>query len=62
MKCELCKKEISKYNTTFNHLVIDESQAVDICQECIDKFIKWQGKIISVLFPTNALKKRFKDK
>lgn len=59
MKCVLCEKEIKDYNSSFNHLVIDENRSVDICQECITKFVKWQGKMLAVLFPTRALKKRY---
>ena len=59
MDCTLCKKPIEKYNLSFNHLVIDKSSSVDICQDCIDKFFKWQGELYTKLFPTNAMKKRF---
>ena len=59
MNCSLCEKKITNYNATFNHLIIDTSHAVDICSDCVDKFVKWQGKNYSILFPTNALKKRF---
>ena len=55
----LCNKPIQNYDSTSHHLKIDESHEVDICQECIDKFVKWQGSIISRLFPTKALKKRY---
>jgi hypothetical protein len=40
-------------------LKIDEQHAADICQKCIDKFVKWQGAIYADLFPTKAMKKRF---
>jgi hypothetical protein len=59
MKCNLCNQSIKNYDPTFNHLKIDESCAADICQECIDKFVKWQGRIYVNLFPTKALKKRY---
>jgi hypothetical protein len=59
MKCSLCEKAIIDYTAELNHLVIDETHAVDVCPGCIDKFIKWQGKIMAVLFPTKALKKRY---
>ena len=58
MKCSLCRKEIENYSREFNHLEIDELNSVEICQECIDKFIKWQGKIFAKLFPTRTLKKK----
>jgi hypothetical protein len=59
MKCILCQKEIIKYDSRFHHIKIDDSHEVDICPECMDKIVKWQGKIYSELFPTKALKKRF---
>lgn len=34
----------------------------DICQECIDKFLKGEGSICAKLFPTKAMKKRFGQK
>jgi len=62
MKCKLCEQEIPDYNTALNHLVIDEYHEVDICQACVDAFVKWQGKIFATLFPTKALKKRYGGK
>jgi hypothetical protein len=59
MDCTLCKKLIKEYNPSLNHLVLGNDHAVDICAECIDKFTKWQGRIIANLFPTKAMKKRF---
>jgi hypothetical protein len=59
MKCHLCEKEISKYNEKFHHFVIDEKKAVDICFTCSDKFVKWQGSIYAILFPTKSMKRRF---
>ena len=58
MKCHLCNETITDYNPLFHHFKIDDLHAVDICPDCIDKFVKWQGSIISNLFPTKALKKR----
>jgi len=58
MKCHLCTQDIKNYNPIFHHLKIDELHAVDICPECIGKFVKWQGSIITNLFPTKVLKKR----
>jgi hypothetical protein len=57
MICNLCENPIDKYNPDFNHLVIDEHHAIDICPECVDKFAKWQSKIYAVLFPTHTMKK-----
>lgn len=59
MNCTLCKKPIHNYNPEFNQLKIDESQSADICQDCIDKFLKWQQSIFANLFPTKAMKKRY---
>ncbi len=57
MNCILCKKPIDRYNAKFNQLKIDESHNVDICSDCIDKFLKWQQNIFTTLFPTKAAKK-----
>jgi hypothetical protein len=59
MGCNLCEKPIQAYDPAFHHLAIDDDHAVDICPECADKFVKWQGKKLAILFPTRALKKRF---
>jgi len=58
MDCILCKKPIRNYQTAFNHLKIDKSCEVDICSNCVDKFLKWQQNIFTNLFPTKAIKKR----
>jgi len=60
MNCALCKKPIKDYNPDFNSLKIDESKKVDVCSECIDKFVKWQQSILARLFPTKTAKKRYK--
>jgi len=57
MNCILCKKEIERYDLKLNQLKIDESHSVDICLDCIDKFLKWQQNIFATLFPTKAAKK-----
>ena len=59
MKCTLCKKTIDNYNLYFHRLKIDEKHLVDICDDCMDKIIKWQGKKYAILFPTSYMKKRF---
>lgn len=61
MKCSLCGVEIQNYSENFNQLKIDESHTLEICQNCIDKFIKWQQKKFTNLFPTSSLKKHFKE-
>lgn len=61
-KCALCGKDIQNYNISFNHLKIDETKSVDICQDCIDKFVKWQQGLFAKMFPTTAIKKRFGQK
>ncbi len=58
MRCNLCDNSIKDYNSSFNQLQIDELHNVDICQECIDKFVKWQQNKYAQLFPTKTLKKR----
>lgn len=58
MICTLCDNLIKNYNSSFNHLQIDKSHSVDICQECIDKFVKWQQNMYAQLFPTKSAKKR----
>lgn len=62
MKCKLCEKEIEKYDARFNQLVLDEKHAANICLGCVDKFNKWHGKNLAVLFPTKSLKLRFGQK
>ena len=62
MKCNLCNQPITNYDPAFHHLMINDSCAVDICSECIDKFVKWQGSIYKNLFPTKAMKKMYKEK
>jgi hypothetical protein len=59
MKCHLCNQEIKNYNPAFHRLKIDETHSVDVCSDCVDKFVKWQGNVISNLFPTKTLKKRY---
>jgi uncharacterized protein with PIN domain len=61
MKCHLCEKEILKYNPSFHHIKIDEKHEYDICPQCVNKLVKWQGKIYMDLFPTK-LSKKIKDK
>ncbi len=62
MRCILCEKEIENYSAQFNRLEIESDRAVDICNDCVDRFIKWQGKKFAALFPTKVMKKRFATK
>lgn len=62
MKCKLCHEEIINYSSTFNHLIINESTSIDICNNCIDKFVKWQQAIFARLYPTPAMKKLYAKK
>lgn len=57
MDCVICKNPIQNYNSELNHLKIDENQSADICQDCIDKFLKWQQGIFAKIFPTSAIKR-----
>jgi hypothetical protein len=57
MECSLCKRMIEKYDPYLNHLKLDESRSVDICQSCIYKFLKWQQGVFAKLFPTKAAKR-----
>ena len=59
MNCNLCNQPIKNYDERFHHLKIDDIHSVDICPECADKFFKWQGGILSKLYPTKAMKKRY---
>lgn len=60
MKCNLCEKEIENYHPSFNSFSIDENHTAYICSQCVEKFTKWQQRIYTDLFPTKAVKKRFK--
>jgi hypothetical protein len=57
MTCVLCKKSIDTYNAKYHQLKIDDSLSVDLCPDCISKFLDWQKDIFSTLFPTPAAKK-----
>ena len=60
--CRLCGKPISDYTERFNTLPLDEESSVDLCQACIDKFLRWQQERFAKLFPTAAIKKRFEKR
>jgi len=62
MRCNLCENSIKDYNSSFNQLQINELHSVDICQECIDKFVKWQQNNYAQLFPTKTAKKRLQKR
>jgi hypothetical protein len=59
-KCVLCDEQIKPYQETYNHLEIDETRSVDICQDCIRKVVKLQQKNTATLFPTKTAKKFLK--
>jgi len=56
-KCVLCKRPIQGYDSRFNCLMIDDIIEADLCQACIDKFLRWQQKVFACLFPTGAAKR-----
>jgi hypothetical protein len=62
MKCTLCNNIIKDYSAEFNHLILDDAHAIDICKSCIYKFEKWQQTKIAKLFPTKIMKKIFNKK
>jgi hypothetical protein len=57
IKCILCGNEIKNYHADLNSLEIDETRTVDICSECIRKFLTWQQEKYATLFPTKRAKK-----
>ena len=57
MNCDLCLKEIENYSATLNQLKIDETRKVQICKDCVTKFVKWQQSIYATLFPTRQMKR-----
>ncbi len=59
MNCTLCGKEIENYNVEFHRFEPDKDKTADICPNCADKFLKWQGRKFAALFPTAAMKKRY---
>jgi hypothetical protein len=59
MKCVICNKDIENYTPEFHELKVDNSHSVTICNECVDKIMKWQGNIVGKLFPTTAMKIRY---
>ena len=57
MNCKLCEAPIKNYSPDFNHLKIDQTHEIDVCEECVEKIAKWRQEIIAKLFPTKAMKK-----
>jgi len=57
MNCKLCGSNIKKYSPEFNHLQIDQTHEIDVCEECVEKFMKWRQEVIARLFPTKIMKK-----
>jgi hypothetical protein len=62
MNCSLCEKPIKNYHSTFNHLKIDETHEIEICQDCVEKIQKWQQEKLAKLFPTKSMKKFIQKK
>lgn len=62
MRCALCGRLIDGYAPTFNRLELGEGREAHLCAGCIDRFLKWQGERYARLFPTAAMKKRFKER
>lgn len=60
MNCKLCESPIKNYSSEFNHLKIDQTHEIDVCEECIEKFTKWRQQILAKLFPTKTMKKFLK--
>ncbi len=56
--CALCGKAILDYYPGFNRLDLEEG-SVDLCQDCIGRFLEWQQRNLARLFPTRAAKRRF---
>ncbi len=57
MNCKLCETPIKNYSPEFNHLKIDQTHEIEVCEECVEKFMKWRQEIIAQLFPTKTMKK-----
>lgn len=59
MKCALCRQEIAEYHSSVNRLPLQEGRSADLCEACIDLFLKWQQEKFAKLFPTSLAKKRY---
>jgi hypothetical protein len=59
MDCVLCGNEIVDHHPQLNTFRIDEGTEVEVCNDCIHKFLLWQGERFSKLFPTRAAKRRY---
>ena len=59
MDCSLCKKPIENYSREAHNIAMAGSCLADICDDCADRIVKWQGKRLARMFPTKAMKKRF---
>lgn len=59
MTCALCDKEIGDYHASLNRLALEEGRSADLCEACIDRFLKWQQEKFAKLFPTSLAKKRY---
>ncbi len=59
MNCVLCEKPIKDYSPVFNQLQIDERRSVDVCKDCTEKFLRWQGEKLAALFPSKTMKRMY---
>ncbi|MFA5764119.1 MAG: hypothetical protein WC915_04875 [archaeon] len=60
MNCKLCESDITNYSIEFNHLKINQTHEIDLCEDCIEKFTKWRQEKIARLFPTKNMKRLLK--
>jgi len=56
------RQPVQNYQPALHHLTINESKGVDICQDCTDTFIKWQGSIFAKLFFNKSDEKEVRTK
>jgi len=57
MNCKLCESPIKNYSLEFNHLKIDQTHEINVCEDCVEKFTKWRQEVLTQLFPTKTMKK-----
>ncbi len=57
MTCTLCQQPIERYSAELHRLHLDEEVAVDICDACAHKLVKWHAEKLARLFPTRTMKR-----